>query len=103
MFEDILMRWYDSPKVFRFLSLTIITSVCSLNAAGKPMPRHGLHFETPSQTWDEAIPLGNGLLGALVWGDGAPLKISLDRTDLWDLRPVPEFHTREYSDRLVLT
>ena len=61
------------------------------------MPKHGLHFQTPSPTWDEAIPLGNGLLGALVWGDGTPLKISLDRTDLWDLRPVPEFHTKEYS------
>jgi len=49
--------------------------------------------------WDEALPLGNGLLGALVWGDGKPLRVSLDRTDLWDLRPVPEFHTKEYSYR----
>ncbi|MBC8472506.1 MAG: glycoside hydrolase N-terminal domain-containing protein [Planctomycetes bacterium] len=91
------MKWYDSPKVLRVLSVAIIISACSINATGKPIPKHGLHFETPSQTWDEAIPLGNGLLGALVWGDGAPLKISLDRTDLWDLRPVPEFHTKEYS------
>ena len=47
--------------------------------------------------WDEAHPLGNGLLGALVWGDGRPLKISLDRTDLWDLRPVPEYQGEDYS------
>ncbi len=47
--------------------------------------------------WDEAHPLGNGLLGALVWGDGRPLKISLDRTDLWDLRPVPEYESEDYS------
>ncbi len=46
--------------------------------------------------WDEALPLGNGLLGALVWGDGKPVKISLDRTDLWDLRPVPEFYAEDY-------
>jgi alpha-L-fucosidase 2 len=91
------MKRYNSPVVLRVLSIAIIISVCSLNATGKPMPKHGLHFKTPSPTWDEAIPLGNGLLGALVWGDGAPLKISLDRTDLWDLRPVPEFHTKEYS------
>jgi alpha-L-fucosidase 2 len=91
------MIWYHSSKVLRVLSAAIIIFVCSLNVAGQPMPKHGLHFETPSQTWDEAIPLGNGLLGALVWGDGSPLKISLDRTDLWDLRPVPEFHTKEYS------
>src|SRR5208283_4431294 len=43
-----------------------------------------------------ALPLGNGAMGALVWGDGAPVRISLDRADLWDLRPVPEFHSPEY-------
>ena len=58
---------------------------------------YGLRFETPVTVWDEALPLGNGMLGALVWGNGAPVKISLDRADLWDLRPVPEFHSKEYS------
>ena len=62
-----------------------------------PEPRHGLHFTNAVTTWDEALPLGNGMLGALVWGDGRPLKISLDRADLWDLTPVPEFHSAEYS------
>ncbi len=64
---------------------------------GAPKPEHGLQYDRPATTWDEAMPLGNGLLGALVWGDGVPLRISLDRTDLWDLRPVPEFHTGDYS------
>ncbi len=58
---------------------------------------HTLRFSTPAMVWDEALPLGNGLLGGLVWGDGRPLNISLDRTDLWDLRPVPEFQSAEYA------
>lgn len=62
-----------------------------------PRPDHGLHFTTPVRRWDEALPLGNGMLGALVWGDGLPLKVSVDRADLWDLRPVPEFQSPEYS------
>jgi alpha-L-fucosidase 2 len=62
-----------------------------------PAEAHGLHFQTPVTVWDEALPLGNGTLGALVWGDGSPLRISLDRSDLWDLRIVPEFHSPEYS------
>ncbi len=62
-----------------------------------PRPEHGLHYREPAATWDEALPLGNGIMGALVWGDGRPLKVSLDRTDLWDLRPVPEFHLPEYN------
>ncbi len=64
---------------------------------GLPQPRHGLHFTNAVRVWDEALPLGNGILGALVWGDGQPLKISLDRTDLWDLTPVPEFQSAEYG------
>ena len=66
-------------------------------AEAAPRPEHGLQYTEPATVWDEAMPLGNGLLGALVWGDGKPLRISLDRTDLWDLRPVPEFHSAEYS------
>lgn len=54
-------------------------------------PDMELRYESPAPTWDEGLPLGNGLLGALVWGDGQPLRISLNRTDLWDLRPVPEY------------
>jgi len=70
-------------------------------AGAQPRPEHGLRYTTPATVWDEAMPLGNGLLGALVWGDGRPLRISLDRTDLWDLRPVPEFHTPEYSYKMM--
>ncbi len=66
-------------------------------AGAEPRDEHGLHYTEPARVWDEAMPLGNGLLGALVWGDGKPMRISLDRTDLWDLRPVPEYQGEDYS------
>ena len=75
----------------------VVAMACSAPAGAQPRPDHGLQYAMPATVWDEAMPLGNGLLGALVWGDGKPLRISLDRTDLWDLRPVPEFQTQEYS------
>ncbi len=78
----------------------VLAAFCSL-ADAEPRPEHGLRYTTPALVWDEAMPLGNGLLGALVWGDGRPLRISLDRTDLWDLRPVPEFHSPEYSYKMM--
>jgi len=55
-----------------------------------PSEQHDLHVRKPIRRWDEALPLGNGLTGCLVWGDGAPLRFSLDRGDLWDTRPAPE-------------
>lgn len=63
----------------------------------RPRPEHGLHYDTPAMVWDEALPLGNGILGGLVWGDGHPLKITLDRTDLWDLREIPEYNAPDFS------
>jgi len=48
-----------------------------------------LKLMAPIDTWDEAIPLGNGLQGALIWGEGGTLRLSLDRGDLWDERPAP--------------
>ena len=75
----------------------IMAAMFVVPAIAQPKPEHGLHYTEPAMVWDEAFPLGNGLMGALVWGDGEPLNISLDRTDLWDLRPVPEFTSKYYS------
>lgn len=81
---------------------TLLIAAALVLGADAPLPApktdvHGLHYTESAQVWDEAMPLGNGTLGALVWGNGEPLKISLDHTGLWDLRPVPEFHTADYN------
>ena len=86
-----------------FSLVPMLMAATEMAAAGLPLPppEHDLRFDTPARVWDEALPLGNGILGALVWGSGRPVKISLDRTDLWDLRPVPEYHSDEYSYALM--
>ncbi len=55
----------------------------------RPGPEENLRLSAPITTWDEAVPLGNGLLGGLLWGEGDLLRLSLDRGDLWDERPAP--------------
>ena len=45
-----------------------------------------LNLIGPIERWDEAIPLGDGQSGVLLWGDSHLLKLSLDRGDLWDER-----------------
>ena len=52
----------------------------------RPEPRAGGAITT----WDEAVPLGNGLLGGLLWGEKNTIRLSLDRGDLWDERPAGE-------------
>ncbi len=46
-----------------------------------------LVFDSLASTWDEGIPLGNGVIGALIWQKEDALRLSLDRVDLWDTRP----------------
>src|SRR5882672_4989424 len=49
-----------------------------------------LRLTAPISRWDDALPLGNGTIGALVWGTDNLLRVSLDRGDLWDERlPAP--------------
>ena len=64
-------------------------------------PFHGLKFDSLPQLWDEGIPLGNGIMGTLVWKNGDSLRLALDRADLWDLRPVEEFESPDYSYQFV--
>ena len=56
-----------------------------------------LKFKKLAVTWDEAIPLGNGMLGALIWKKrNNRLRVSLDRADLWDLRPMENLDKPEW-------
>ena len=47
---------------------------------------HVITHRSPPRAWHTGLPLGNGFLGALGWGDGNPLKFTLDCADLWDSR-----------------
>ncbi len=58
--------------------------------AAQPMPAHNLRFDSMATRWDEAIPLGNGWMGALIWKKNNNIRLSLDRVDLWDDRPMPD-------------
>ncbi len=79
-------------------SLTIIFSfVCFISAPAQIQKDHNLHFDSLAKRWDEAIPLGNGWLGALIWEKNSKVRISLDRVDLWDDRPMPEINKLKFK------
>lgn len=76
----------------RFLGLSLLffcLSACQSHTLPTPTPTtNDLVFSSLATTWDEGIPLGNAVVGALVWQKDSSLRFSLDRTDLWDLRPM---------------
>ena len=44
-----------------------------------------VHRRAPRE-WHDGFALGNGAIGAMFWGDGDPLCLTLDKADLWDVR-----------------
>ena len=64
------------------------------------LSKSDLIFSSLAQSWDEAIPLGNATIGALIWKKDSTLHFSLDRTDLWDLRPTDSLSGRSEERRV---
>lgn len=62
-----------------------------------PSGQCNLEFNQTVTRWDEAIPLGNGRMGALIWGPSNALRFSLDRNELWDLTPFPGVKSPEFT------
>lgn len=54
------------------------------------MREYKLKFSHTIAAWDEAIPLGNGDLGCLIWGKANELRFSLDKSGIWDCSNPPE-------------
>ena len=65
------------------------------------LDQHDLVWEVAPARWLTGIPLANGDIGALVWGDGAPLKITLDKYDAWETREAPLDLSYEQLRQLV--
>lgn len=72
------------PRALVFAVFAILHAAAGWGQVADPAYR--LDLAAPIATWDEAVPLGNGITGGLLWGEGNLLRLSLDRGDLWDLR-----------------
>jgi alpha-L-fucosidase 2 len=88
---------YFYKKSFISLILLLFSFPCILLAQSLPPVAQGLHFTSLPLKWYEAVPLGDGMLGALVYEKDNHLRVALDRADLWDLRSVKEFDSRDFS------
>jgi len=52
--------------------------------ASKPEGKNVLWYRQSAKIWEEALPLGNGKLGAMVFGGVADERIQLNENTLWD-------------------
>ncbi|MBI5009810.1 MAG: glycoside hydrolase N-terminal domain-containing protein, partial [Bacteroidia bacterium] len=85
-------------RLTSFLLMLLIAFSCTRGKNNQFMPpdKTDLHFTELAKSWDEGIPLGNGMIGALIWEKEGKLRFSLDRADLWDLRPMENLDKPEW-------
>ena len=57
-------------------------------SAAAPSGRHTLWYRQPAKVWEEALPLGNGRLGAMVFGGVTDERLQLNEDTLWDGYPL---------------
>ena len=81
--------------LFAILFLLAIDSYASVVTVSTHV--HDMEFRDLARKWDEAIPLGNATIGSLIWQKGERLRMSIDRSDLWDLR-----HSKELEGDTAL-
>jgi alpha-L-fucosidase 2 len=62
-----------------------------------PDPSYNLQYTYIPDRWDRAFPLGNGMIGVLVWQHNGMLRLSINRADLWDLRPMADLDKYSYQ------
>ncbi len=67
------------------LVLTPLLSFCSTIQEESPL--HILWYKTPSADWNEALPIGNGSMGAMVYGGVDKETIQFNEETLWTGQP----------------
>jgi alpha-L-fucosidase 2 len=70
-------------------SLQLFASGISIQS--DPQPPLELWYESPAANWNEALPLGNGRLGAMVFGTPARERFQLNEESLWAGCPVESY------------
>jgi len=88
---------------FFILAVLLLATCASLSAAELPAPAQPaesavnatapeapfcLWYRQPATNWNEALPLGNGRLGAMVFGTPGKERLQLNEESLWAGCPV---------------
>ena len=75
----------------RLVALVTLTLISIPTSGQSPSPFEGLHLHEgrPAEKWTEAFPVGNGRLGAMVFGATTKETIQLNVDDLWAGSAIP--------------
>lgn len=85
-----------SARTEKITALWNDRATISSNLPG-PRGREILWYREPAQIWEEALPIGNGRIGAMVFGGVADERIQLNEATLWDGYPMNPNNTESLN------
>ena len=68
--------------------LVATAAAAAATATAAPPGALTLHYDKPAAVWTEALPIGNGRLGAMVFGKPDEELLQLNEATLWSGGPV---------------
>ena len=80
------IRW-RSFCVVAVPALAAVLSFAAQGAADSTSRDMVLWYRQPANTWLQAMPLGNGMIGAMVFGGIPQERIALNESSFWSGRP----------------
>ena len=86
-------------KLFGIVAITICS--CSGNKEKQTIPEiqeYKLWYEQPANQWVDALPVGNGRMGAMVFGDVYQERIQLNEESLWAGKQINSNNPNALSD-----
>lgn len=71
----------------KYITLTLLTSFLSLGLIAQPDNQMTLWYIKPATNWNEALPIGNGRLAAMIFGGVDGDRIQLNEGTIWAGEP----------------
>ncbi|MDR2146362.1 MAG: glycoside hydrolase family 95 protein [Tannerella sp.] len=71
------------------LQISFLIIICTLIGCGNKQQANllKLRYDRPAKVWEEALPLGNGYIGAMVYGNPINEYYQLNENTLWSGAP----------------
>ncbi len=97
-FKILISKIIKEQKTYHlFLFIILVTgmlipfpsAMCQNSGAAK---NWFLRYEGPAQSWTEALPVGNGRMGAMVYGRVNQEKIQFNHDEIWTGQPIDYQH-----------
>ncbi|WP_425396606.1 glycoside hydrolase family 95 protein [Aeoliella sp.] len=81
-------HWF--PRLIARSAAILLVALSARGATADNWEAYQLWYDEPAANWNEALPVGNGRLGAMCFGGTTDARIQLNEESVWAGPPVPQ-------------